>query len=631
MTSNLLSGEWTVHEIGRVLSAHPRGPLLPPLDSTAWRRVSNNPIVKAWIKPLRAMAQEEYAAPLPELTDELYGSFHRTGIRIPFEKVYFERRRRLARAAMSLLLSEEGDPWRQRFTESLIAKVTDVFEEVSWALPAHVNWGTDDPSGKDPLQIDLFCAETANLMAETLDLFERIIPRPLRERMRARLHHDIFENYLARPFHWKEVTHNWNAVCHQGVIGSALSQVDDVALLSEMLFLARRYLPLFLGGFGKDGGCSEGPGYWSYGFGWFTFLNEQLELRTAGELSLFDGDSHVREIALFGPRMSLAGGNIANFSDNGPSGGLPPAVLSYLGERLNLPECSSASRENYRRLAESGIDASAERCDLFFLTHLFLRCPEELPEKESRASDDSFLPELAVLVAHGTDHRGHQWDFAAKAGHNDEHHNHNDCGSFIVNINGTRFITEIGAPEYVKGFFGPERYEFLAARTLGHSLPIINGCEQAAGISYASRVVSHRMDRNGVTFVMDATRCYPSEAGCREFLRTFEFDKSEGRLTVMDTFALDRIEALEGAIISIHPILLVDGHALILAGNLAMALRPLEGTRFNRVDTLGYQSRSGTEAFIQRLVIEPSSLTSIVRMGVEMDLLPAPESDSRSQ
>jgi hypothetical protein len=627
MITNLLQVEsGAAGTIKEILSRHPRRPLLPPLDSPAWSQAAGNPIVARWMKPLRALAEEECALPLPELTDELYGSFHRTGSRREFESVYFERRRRLARAAMSLLLGGKEDPWRPRFIDSLVTKFASVFEEVSWALPAHVNWGTNIASGKDPLQIDLFCAETANLMAETLDLFETVIPQSLRERVRVRLHRDVFENYLERPFHWKEATHNWNAVCHQGVIGSALSQVDDVGLLSGMLSMARRYLPLFLSGFGPDGGCSEGPGYWSYGFGWFTFLNEQLELRTAGELSLFEKDNHIREIALFGPRISLLGGNLVNFSDNGPTGGLPPAVLAYLGERLSLPECSAAAQENYRRTAESGIDASAERCDLFYLTHLFLRCPEGLPEKQSRNAADCFLPNLAVLIAHGTDNRGHYWDFAAKAGHNDEHHNHNDCGSFILNINGYRFITEIGAPEYNRAFFGPERYECLAARTLGHSLPIINGCEQAAGASHASRVVSHRIDADRAEFAVDAARCYPPEAACREFLRTFAFDKWKGKLTVIDTFTLDRTEALEGAVISIHPILLLDGQALILAGNLALALRPLEGSRFDRVDSHSYQSRAGKEEFIQRLVLKPSRLASSVRLGFEMEL--PPDSDA---
>jgi hypothetical protein len=613
--------------IKEILSRHPRKPLLPPLGSTAWSRVAENAIIGEWMKPLRALAEEEAAAPLPVLTDELYGSFHRTGIRLHFEKVYFERRRRLARAGMSLLLCSEDDPWRQRLIDSFVEKLTSVFEEVSWALPAHVNWGKEDASGKDPLQIDLFCAETANLMAESLDLFGTIIPRPLRERMRTRLYADVFENYLNRPFHWKEATHNWNAVCHQGVIGAALSQLDDIDLLSAMLSMAAKCLPLFLSGFGRDGGCSEGPGYWSYGFGWFTLLNEQLESRTGGELSLFENDPHIREIALFGPRVALSGGNLVNFADNGPTGGLPPAVLSYLGDRLDLPECTRAARENYRRVAQNGIDASAERCDLFFLTHLFLRCPENLAAQETGGAEDCFLPDLAVMVAHGADSRGHRWDFAAKAGHNDEHHNHNDCGSFILNIDGNRLITEIGAPEYTKAFFGPERYECLAARTLGHSLPIINGCEQVAGASHASKVVRHRMDADRADFAVDVTACYPPEAGCREFVRTFAFEKWKGKLTVIDTFTLDRAEGLEGAVITIHPILLLDGEALILAGNLALLLRPLEGCRFDRVDPHSYQSHAGKEALIQRLVLKPSSLTCTVRLGIEMELAPVSDAN----
>ncbi len=59
-------------------------------------------------------------------------------------------------------------------------KFTSIFEEVSWALAAHVNWHNNDVSGKEPFQIDLFCTETANLMAEMLDLFGALVrPRSM--------------------------------------------------------------------------------------------------------------------------------------------------------------------------------------------------------------------------------------------------------------------------------------------------------------------------------------------------------------------------------------------------------------------------------------------------------------------
>jgi hypothetical protein len=621
--SNLFNADWTLGKTEEVVARHPRRPLLPPLGSDEWHRAALNPSVRHLLKPLRAKAEEEWAEPLPDLTDELYESFHRTGIRLTFETVYFERRRRLARAAVSLLLSvvnEESDPWRERLQASMLSKFNSIFDEVSWSLPAHVN--PSNASGKDPLQIDLFCAETANLMAEMLDLFGSIIAPDLQRRVHERLRTTVFENYLNSPFGWKDITNNWNAVCHQGVLGAALSALDDKALLSRMLFMARQHLPAFLSGYGADGGSSEGPGYWSYGFGWFSVLNEQLETRTDGELSLFEGDPHIREIARFGPRVSLRGGNLVNFADGGATGGLRPPMLAYLAKRLDDPDCAASAVENYRQLVATGIGMSDERCDLFYLVRTLLFCPDDLSTPATAGARDCFLPDLAVLVVHGTDSRGHQWDFAAKAGHNDEHHNHNDCGSFILNIDGVRLITEIGAPEYVHAFFSEKRYEFLAARTLGHSLPIINSCEQAAGRSHASRVLSCIYDSAQATFALEAAPCYPPEAACKSFVRTFHFDKHAGRLTIDDSFDLTRAGALESAIVTFQPLSIDGDHAVIKAEDLTLILRPAPGTRLDRVETHTYSDHRGKEAHIHRLVLTPDLLLPQLSLKVEITLAP---------
>ncbi len=78
---------------------------------------------------------------------------------------------------------------------------------------------------------------------------------------------------------------NWNAICHEGVVGSALTIERDHYLVARMLMFMKRYLPIYLSGYGNDGGCSEGPAYWQLGFGWLCALNEQLEIRTNGKLS----------------------------------------------------------------------------------------------------------------------------------------------------------------------------------------------------------------------------------------------------------------------------------------------------------------------------------------------------------
>ncbi|XHR29652.1 MAG: heparinase II/III family protein [Chthoniobacteraceae bacterium] len=613
----LLNTRLDATQIQAILARHPRVPLLPPLGSPEWCRAAGNPFVAQLMKPLRAMAEAECSQPMPVLTDELYASFALTGQRLPFEAVYFERRRHLARAAMSLLLCREDDPWRGRFLASMVEKFTSVFEEVSWALPAHVNWHNDDRSGKEPMRIDLFGAETANLMGEMLNLFGAVLPAALQERVRERLTRNIFENYLATPFHWKTITNNWNAVCHQGVLGAALAVCDDDALLARMLAEMQRHLPGFLEGFGPDGGCSEGPGYWNYGFGWFAVLNEQLETRAG--LSLFEGDEKVREMARYGQRVALSKGNLPNFADASSHDLLRPPLMGYLARRFEDADCTAAAKECYRlRLGEEF--GQGERDDLFQLARQVLYFPEDLSPSSAPVADH-FFPDLAVLIARGTDDQGHPWEFAAKAGHNEEHHNHNDCGSFILNIDGQSLISEIGSPEYDRDYFSEKRYESIAARTRGHSLPIINGCEQRPGADTASTVLSHESGGPLVRFAVDATRCYPAEAGCRRFIRRFEFDKKAGCLRIADIFELSRQETLETALISFHPFSLSDGVATVEAGGLKLAIRPAPGTRLARTETLQFRNHGGKANQAFRLALEPVTLSETVEMAIEIELL----------
>src|SRR5699024_2563227 len=75
------------------------------------------------------------------------------------------------------------------------------------------------------------------------------------------------------------------------------------------------------------------------------------------------------------------------------------------------------------------------------------------------------------------------YGFATKGGHNDEPHNHNDIGHFILQRNGEVFLKDLGSGLYNDAYFGKERYSFLCNGSQGHSVPIVNGQLQEAGRS----------------------------------------------------------------------------------------------------------------------------------------------------
>ncbi|MFA6959714.1 MAG: heparinase II/III family protein [Opitutaceae bacterium] len=615
---NLLQACPSCTALARLFREQPPVSLLPPLADSRWAAVFGNPAVAKIVVPIVDRARLEIDQALPVLTDEAYRDFAGTGVRLRFEHVYFERRRQLARAAVALLAEPKTDCWRRSF----LGKLEDIFAEESWALPAHVK----NDTGRDSRCIDLFAAETANLMGECLNVFGTIIPSELQACIRSRLRHDFFENYRDHTADcwWSKGGNNWNAVCHQGVLGAALAVEDDPDLLAALCTKAAEGLPVFLAGYGADGGCSEGPGYWVYGFGWFSVLNEQLETRTQGRLSLFSGDAKVQAIARYGPAVTLAGQNLVNFADASGCEVLRPSLLEYLGRRLHNADCRQQALENYQRLGETGIDLDFERADLFFMLRLFLHWPAPDVVAAPEPKSDIFFKDLEVWVVRGRDEKGRLWELAAKGGFNEEHHNHNDLGSFILNVDGVALITEIGAPEYTRDFFrGETRYSFIAARSLGHSLPVINGQEQANGVDFKAKILRAETSADTVTFEVDLTGAYPAAAHCRKLVRTLTLAKSSGELRWTDVFELDQAGMLESAIISDAGAVVIRSARLatIERGGITLSLQSDEGARWDRVETHSYRGHAGgQECSVRRLVLVPERLSETVTLGVTVRL-----------
>ncbi|MGC3991131.1 MAG: heparinase II/III family protein [Chthoniobacteraceae bacterium] len=498
---------------------------------------------------------------------------------------------------------------------SMVVKAGAVMEEYSWALPAHIN----SPSGKDPMHLDLFAAETAILMAELLDLFNVLLPETLVTGIRQRLRREMFENYANRheDFWWAKASTNWNAVCHRGVLGSALAVEQDLDLVARIFMLSRKYLPIYLRGFGQDGACAEGPSYWQYGFGSFALLNEQLEIRSGGELSLFEEDSRIREIARYGPRISLSNFHFVNFADCPREGALNPALLTYLGERLDDDMLRAHGYRGYMRLAEMGVNPEATRCDLTYLTRLVLNCPREHSAERTIEPEDTYFRDFEILVAHGRDKGGIMWEFAAKGGNNAEQHNHNDCGSYLLNLNSEPFIIELGAPEMTRSFLKQHRYDHLAARTMGHSLPIINGVEQAAGPQYVARMLSCEMSEDHADFSLDLSACYPISANCNDLVRSFYLDKKKGRLRVKEFYELTVANSYETAIITDLPIRRLEMSVVIMGDKCSLQVVPFELTTVDRVEEHEFRDHSGQTKKISRIVLRPERLGEQKFVGYE--------------
>ncbi len=127
---------------------------------------------------------------------------------------------------------------------------------------------------------------------------------------------------------------------------------------------------------------------------------------------------------------------------------------------------------------------------------------------------------------------------AAKGGHNNESHNHNDVGNFIIYLNGEPAIIDVGVETYRRQTFSNERYTIWTMQSAYHNLPTINGQMQMNGRQYAARNVTFERRQNGIKFGLNLENAYTEEAGIQSFRRTVEFNKGT-EILLKDQFLFD--------------------------------------------------------------------------------------------
>ena len=476
-------------------------PFPPASDRAAWSAVQDRDLIR----------QAELAAgqAIPALPASLWLECQRTGWRKGYEDPCYKRR-----TLMRDLVLGECLEYRGRFLDPLMDVIWAICEESSWAYPAHHTQLAD----MDRPYIDLGAAGTAFELAEVYGLIGPALPPEVGRRIWREIDQRVFSPYLARDDFWWLRDHpgrpvnNWTAVCSAGVMGAALALEPDPARLAAILAKGVRSLEEYLATFDEDGGTSEGVGYWCYGFGWYTLIAQRLEQRTDGKITLMDGEL-IRKIAAFPLGTMLSQGSFVNFSDAPRRAQLVSAMLTYLGRRLEMPGLLDLARDPANRVREE------LNADLYWLLPtLFWDLPEPEAAPVTLARRDWYSG-MMWMIARSDPTDPDALVLAAKGGHNDEMHNHNDLGTFIVQVNQEAVIADIGCGQYTLQYFGEERYDLLVTSSKGHPVPVPNGQFQPAGRQFAARVLEHSWDEDQDVLRLDLSAAYPPEANLKTLER----------------------------------------------------------------------------------------------------------------
>ncbi|MDU5143841.1 MAG: heparinase II/III family protein [Paenibacillus dendritiformis] len=350
---------------------------------------------------------------------------------------------------------------------------------------------------------------------------------PLGKRLRRELQTRILDTYEREDGYWwmsfqpDLPINNWNPWCNANCLAVLLLIEEKEERRAALVHKALRSLDRFIASYEEDGGCDEGPAYWVRAAASLYDALQLVHAATDGAIDVF-GERKIRNMAAYILHMHIGGDAYVNFADSAARLTLPAGLIARFGQAVGDARLEAFGRYVYRRQGGHRYWDGEEIPSLQrMLFDLFA-----MPGMEGPATDppalplDRWMPGVEVMVARERGD-GSGWFLAAKGGHNDESHNHNDIGSFIVYADQLPLWIDAGVGTYTAKTFSPERYSIWTMQSGYHNVPTVNGTEQAAGAAYRSGGVRHEAEGGLSRLTVDIAPAYPASSGISRWMRTF--------------------------------------------------------------------------------------------------------------
>ncbi|WP_339924669.1 heparinase II/III family protein [uncultured Cyclobacterium sp.] len=562
LAQHLVSGKYSEQELAEVLIPLKDWKPFPALDDReAWSKAD-----KEQMEFFLDYANEniDYSWPYIPATKSLL--IHRNGNRTEYQQITFEKRRILGAMILAELYENKG-----RFIDPIVNGVWSICEESFWGIPAHLP-KSDEYSGLMDVSkpfVDLFVAETATYLAWADyffgEKFDEISPQ-IRKRIRHETTNRVFEPLMNQHHGWMSANengrppNNWNPWICSNWINTALLLEDNEAKRVAHVNKAIQVLDEFLTPYPEDGGCDEGPGYWGAAaaslFDNLSLLNEASN----GAFQFVFEDEKVKNMGRFIYRAQISDKYFLNFADASPTPKMAGAMIYRYGKAIQDPDMMKFGAYY---IAEN--EKALPRFHYFrHFFEVFMHDELAAAEKGLPLPKDVWLKDIQVMVAR--DHEGSTDGFflAAKGGHNDESHNQNDIGNYVVYYDGNPLLIDVGSGTYTRRTFSGERYSIWFNRSDYHNIPTINGATQNPGMKYRASKVSHEAKKNSSSMSLDISKAYPESSGLVSYKRDLSLDRGK-KVTVRDQYQLSASGALVQHLMTIYPVEVLKPGVLSIA------------------------------------------------------------------
>ena len=498
-----------------------------------------------------------------------YLAYERTGERPVMENPLKENRL----ALNSLVLAELAEG-KGKFIDQIINGVWHISHMPSWVLSAHLPRQRSGRTLPDPAEqlIDLGSAALGAQIAVACHFFKEVFDGV--NPVVGRVAYDAVKKQILDPYlnsdeqkaNWwlaydipaGSVVNNWNPWCNADVILCFLLMENDHVRLDRALLQSAKSVDKFLAYVKTDGACEEGPAYWGHAAGKAYDYLQIMHDASEGKFSLFN-DPQIKAMGEYISRSFVNDGWVVNFADATAKLSYSPALVYNYGKATGSLEMQDFAIYN---LADSKntlfkrpvpvVWTDAYRCleSLRYMPEMSARTDALNSKISSGVSLESLKEQLRCHVPDFTWYpqtefcymlNGNGWFFAAKGGYNNESHNHNDVGTFVLYSDGVPMFVDAGVGTYSKKTFSSERYTIWSMCSDWHNLPVINGVTQRDGAGYRSSSVKASKGKNAGAFSLDISGADPQESACVSWKRDYKLTSK--LLTITDSYCLNERKA----------------------------------------------------------------------------------------
>lgn len=445
--------------------------------------------------------------------------------------------------ALSSLVMAELAEGKGRFIDQIINGVWLSCEMTTWVLSAHLpSYHTSRRSlaGPEEQVIDLTAGDLGSLLSWTWyylkDEFDKVNPA-VSIRLRSELQRRILDPYMERSDFWwqafnatpQTMVNNWNPWCNFNVLSCFLLLENNPDKLAEAVYRTMVSTDKFINYNHDDGACEEGPSYWGHAAAKLYDYLQILYYATDGKLSLFE-EPIIRNMGEYIGRSYIGDGWVVNFADASARGGGDKGVIFRYGKAVASQEMQQFAAYLHHRDRNKGYTDNGR--DIF-------RTLESLRNFHEMANTPPVLPQTAFSWYPQTEfcylRSPEGFFFAGKGGYNNESHNHNDVGSFLLYFNNKPVFIDVGVGTYTRQTFSSERYSIWTMQSNYHNLPLINGEAQKHGDRFRSKNVAFEEKKQ--RFSLDISGAWEPDAGVKSWIRSYTLQHGREFL-IEDNFAL---------------------------------------------------------------------------------------------